>query len=99
MTLSKAILLKAALLATVALPMLTASAFGQQEVDPSWYDPWAPAVKVVVRPAQVKSTDSQKPRRISSVSAVRPKTTKPARIAVDHHSERTPAVAGLQPIR
>ena len=99
MTLSKAILLKAVLLATIALPMLTASAFGQQEVDPSWYDPWAPAVKVVVRAAQVKSTDSQKLRRISSVSAVRPKTTKQARTEVDRHAESTPAVAGLHPIR
>ncbi len=33
--------LAAILLGVLTAPTLTISAFGQQEVDPTWYDPWA----------------------------------------------------------
>src|SRR5437762_3284960 len=49
MTLSMKTLRTAVLLTTVAVPLLCLSAFAQQEVDPTYYDPWAaaPAIKVV----------------------------------------------------
>ncbi len=98
MTLSKGTLLKAVLLGTMAVPMLTVSALGQQEVDPAWYDPWAPSAKVAVGTAHVKATDS-KPRRLSSVSAARPKDKKQARAESARHSERAQAMASAQPLR
>lgn len=99
MTLSRGILLKAILLGTMAVPMLTVPALGQQEVDPSWYDPWARSAKVAVRPAQEKSTESNKPRKLSSAAAEHLKNRKQARAEASHHSERTQAMAGAPPLR
>ncbi len=33
-----------ALLALMTLPTMVVPAFGQQETDPTWYNPWAPAL-------------------------------------------------------
>jgi hypothetical protein len=40
---------------TIALIMLLLPAYSQQEVDPTWYDPWAASSKIAVR-------NPQKPR-------------------------------------
>jgi hypothetical protein len=43
-------LLKAALVGAIAAPVLAIPSFAQQEVDPTWYDPWAtlsPAARLV----------------------------------------------------
>jgi hypothetical protein len=40
---------------TIALIMLLLPAYSQQEVDPTWYDPWAAPSKIAVR-------NPQKPR-------------------------------------
>ena len=41
MKLTRDFVLKAILLGAIAAPTLIVPAFAQQEVDPSWYDPWA----------------------------------------------------------
>jgi hypothetical protein len=46
-----------ALLALMTLPTMVVSAFGQQETDPTWYDPWAP---VLVKPATPPQTPEAK---------------------------------------
>jgi hypothetical protein len=97
MTLSKGIVLKAVVLAAMAAPMLSVSAWGQQEVDPSWYDPWAPAPKVAVHSAAMKATNSNQLRKVSSVSAERPRNKKQAKTA--RRSERTQTMASAASIR
>ena len=42
-----------ALLALMTLPTMVVPAFGQQETDPTWYNPWAP---VLVKPATPAAT-------------------------------------------
>ena len=54
---SRTIILKAALLATIACPILVAPAYGQQEVDPTWYNPWPDAPKPAAKPAPTKGTE------------------------------------------
>jgi hypothetical protein len=44
-----------ALMALMALPTMVVPAFGQQETDPTWYDPWAP---VLVKPAMPPQTQT-----------------------------------------
>jgi hypothetical protein len=62
----------ATLLGTVALALLL-PAFAQQEMDPTWYDPWAkPAAHVT----KVAATNANKPRKIKLVSQDRPKNKK-----------------------
>jgi hypothetical protein len=64
--------LDATLLGTVALALLL-PAFAQQEMDPTWYDPWAkPAAHVT----KVAATDAGKPRQIKVASQDRPKNKK-----------------------
>lgn len=46
-----------ALLALMTLPTMVVPAFGQQETDPTWYDPWAPAL---VKPATPQATPAAK---------------------------------------
>jgi len=54
----------AALLGTVGFALLL-PAFAQQEMDPTWYDPWAkPAAQV----AKGAATDGKKPRKIRLAS-------------------------------
>jgi len=54
--------------ATAALMSLLPVAYGQQEVDPTWYDPWATPVKVVAQPSQPR-TSNHKPKQ-KTVTAV-----------------------------
>jgi len=51
--LDKIFLLEAALLAATLVPAIPA--YAQQEVDPTWYDPWATQPKVVVQPAKSRT--------------------------------------------
>jgi hypothetical protein len=44
--LDRIILLKAMLLAATLVPALGLPVYGQQEVDPTWYDPWATQTRV-----------------------------------------------------
>jgi hypothetical protein len=54
MRLSKVIVPKSLLCAVLAFPGLLMPAFAQQEMDPTWYDPWAAAPKAT-RPLQAKT--------------------------------------------
>jgi hypothetical protein len=86
---SKVNILKTLLFAALALPTLLVPAFAQQEVDPSWYDPWATTSKATADQAVLKkATKTSRPsdRRASSgkprsrrrlVSAVQPPKGQP----------------------
>ena len=65
MTLLKMIAPKTLLFAVLALPSLIANAYAQQEVDPTWYDPWA-----ATRPAaaQMKSTKKKQALRVKTAA-------------------------------
>ena len=95
MTLSLKTLRNAVLLATVAVPVLSLSVFAQQEVDPAYYDPWAPSIKVVAR-ANAKPTAASKLRKVSSTSDARPKNKKQTRTAAVTYSESTQAIASAR---
>jgi hypothetical protein len=75
MKLSTVIALKATLFGLLALPMLAMSAYGQQEVDPTWYNPWPAAGKAAAQPVAAKSADSKKLRKVSA-AAVQPRQSK-----------------------
>lgn len=68
MKLSRVIVLKAALLGAMALPMLLVPAYGQQEIDPTWYDPWPAATKTAAQPMPAKSVDLKKHRKVNAAS-------------------------------
>jgi hypothetical protein len=53
---SKMNLQTALLFAALALPTLVVPAFAQQEVDPSWYNPWATTSKATADQATTKKT-------------------------------------------
>ena len=58
--------LKMRLLGAMTVPMLFVSAFGQQEVDPSWYDPWASASKPAAQTA--RNTDQESPKKAAATA-------------------------------
>jgi hypothetical protein len=61
------------LLAAMFLPGL---AHGQQEIDPTWYDPWAKPAAAVVNPVKQSSA---KPRKVISQPPDRVKIKKVSR--------------------
>jgi len=96
MTLSKETLLKAVLLGTMAVPMLAVSAVGQQEVDPTYYDPWAAQAKVVAQ-APEKTTEKSKLRKVSATA--HPKAKKQTRTASSRHTNQTETIASARTSR
>lgn len=70
--------LDATLLGTVALALLL-PAFAQQEMDPTWYDPWAKPVAHVTKAAAI---DANKPRKIRPVSQDLPKNKRAVEVKV-----------------
>jgi hypothetical protein len=68
MKLSRVIALAAAMMLPMVVP-----AFGQQETDPTWYDPWA---SQAVRPAAAKAVEAQKQPKVKVVAATQPKVKK-----------------------
>jgi hypothetical protein len=59
--------LKAALLAAITASIFMQPAYGQQEVDPSWYNPWSDAPKSVVKtPTKIAEHKGAKPTHASS---------------------------------
>ena len=75
MTFSKIILCKSVLWTAIALPGFILPAFAQQEVDPTYYDPWAAAPKAVTRPAH--PTDHKQAVRKQEPPVARVKETQP----------------------
>ena len=99
MTLSKGNLLKAVLLGTMAVPMLTIAAMGQQEVDPTYYDPWAPTVKTVVHAnATTPKPMAGKIKKQNTTTAARTKGKK-TQVEAARRSDETRSIASAQPIR
>jgi hypothetical protein len=91
MKLSKVIALKGTLLGAMALQMLMIPAYGQQEVDPTWYNPWAATSKAAAQFTQAKSAEYKSQR---TASAERLKSKKQARAKVPRHIEQTQATLG-----
>jgi hypothetical protein len=54
---------KSILWSVLALPGLTLPAFAQQEVDPTYYDPWAAAPKAVARPVHATANQTKVVRK------------------------------------
>jgi hypothetical protein len=65
-------------LAAMLVPALGLAVYAQQEVDPTWYDPWATQPKVVVHPAK---SPAQNRERRQNTGAVSPRShSKKARV-------------------
>ena len=54
---SRMITLKAALLASLAAPIFILPAYGQQDVNPSWYNPWPDAPKTGAKAEPAKMAE------------------------------------------
>ena len=72
MTLLKMIAPKTLLFAVLALPSLIANAYAQQEVDPTWYDPWA-----TTKPAAAQVKTAEKKQALKVKAAAKPSPAKP----------------------
>ena len=77
-------ILKAALLAAMAAPTLMPLVHGQQEVDPTWYDPWAstkPAAHATAAKTDAKAPEhrDQKTLKRAKATPEQPKHKKPHR--------------------
>jgi hypothetical protein len=75
--------------AVLALPSLIANAYAQQEVDPTWYDPWATAKPAA---AQVKAAQKQQALKVKT-AAVKPSPAKPMPARAAKKGDRTVFVA------
>ena len=90
--LDRIILLKATLLAAMLVPALGLAVYAQQEVDPTWYDPWATQTKVVVHPAK-SPTHNREPRQ--NTSSVSPRShSKKTRVKLGGGQRQGVAVTG-----
>ena len=65
-----------ALIALMALPTMVVPAFGQQETDPTWYDPWAPALVKPATPAQMQAPVAKKEPKATDAAVVQHKVKK-----------------------
>ena len=66
MNLARIFALNRHLLAVAAILTLLVPAYSQQEVAPTWYDPWKAASNVVYRPQQTRTAHRENRTRISS---------------------------------
>jgi hypothetical protein len=66
--LDRIFLLKATLLAAMLVRALGLPVYAQQEVDPTWYDPWATQTKVVVQPGKSPMHNREPARNTGTVS-------------------------------
>lgn len=72
MTYLRIIAPKTLMFAVLALPSLIANAYAQQEVDPTWYDPWA-----TTKPAEtIKTAETKHAQKVKTVAA-KPSPAKP----------------------
>ena len=54
MRFTKIMMANVVLIGVLATPTLSLSAYGQQEVDPTWYNPWPDAPKPMAKPIPAK---------------------------------------------
>jgi hypothetical protein len=66
MTLLRLIAPKTLLFAVLALPSLISNAYAQQEVDPTWYDPWA-----ATQPAAARMKTAEKKQALKVKTAAK----------------------------
>ena len=95
MKIARSMMMKAALLATLALPTLTVPAFGQQEVDPTWYNPW-PANKTAAQQAPAKPPAAKNDKQAHKAKAASESKVKSAKHPAAQEPVRT-AEAQPQP--
>ncbi|HMK23590.1 MAG TPA: hypothetical protein VK466_14745 [Terriglobales bacterium] len=82
MTFLRMIAPKTLLFAMLALPSLIMNAYAQQEVDPTWYDPWA-----ATKPAAAQMKAEKKPAQKVKTAAKRT-AAKPAQLRAAQRSEQ-----------
>jgi hypothetical protein len=88
MKLSRMIVPKTLLFVMLAFPGLLMPAFAQQEVDPTWYDPWA-ALPKAAHPQHAKADQKKTPRKLTVVVAgSKEYQHNPVRAHVLHQSQR-----------
>jgi hypothetical protein len=79
----------ALIVVTTVLPMLL-PAFAQQEVSPTWYDPWAQNKVVLQPPAQTQTSNRKaKPRTISASSDRHQQKLRPKRSVIGERTAST----------
>lgn len=62
-------LLRSATLLAAVISTLLVPAFSQQEVDPTWYNPWPEPDKVISQPSRPPVAHRKSERKTSSVSS------------------------------
>jgi hypothetical protein len=88
---AKMFTLKVVLLGAMAVPMLFVSAYGQQEVDPTWYDPWASPSKPVAQ--TVVKADPKPAKKANSTTLASGKNKPKARQQAASAHEQTQIAA------
>jgi hypothetical protein len=66
--LDRVFLVKATLLAAMLVPALGLPVYAQQEVDPTWFDPWPTSTKVVVQSKNSRTHNHESRQSTSTVS-------------------------------
>lgn len=66
-------LIHAALLGAVTVPLLLVPSFAQQEVDPTWHDPWAVTTPTPPNAARLVAPHKPTPKTASTEAALRHK--------------------------
>jgi hypothetical protein len=81
-----------ALLALMALPTMVVPAFGQQETDPTWYDPWAPALVKPATPTQTPIAKKETKVTSTTTTVAQHKVKKSVRDQAQRQPERIQAM-------
>jgi hypothetical protein len=83
MKLSGTITLKAILLVGLAAPIFIQSAYGQQEVNPTWYNPWpdAPNPAATPTPTRIADKDAKTTDKDRAVTREKKNVQEPVRTA------------------
>lgn len=84
---------KAVLLGILAAPILSVPAYGQQEVNPTWYDPWASVSNPAPHRPQDKAAERKGTKGANVSSHVRQKTRTDARKRDIFDANRTQEIA------
>jgi hypothetical protein len=82
-----------ALLGGIVMLALLAPAFSQQEIDPTWYDPWGAPHQAVVQHPQSRPAGRKNQRVTSSTSPTRRKSKKSASAQTALDGKRTEEIA------
>jgi hypothetical protein len=81
-----------ALLALMTLPTMVVPAFGQQETDPTWYDPWAPVLVKPATPQQAPVVKKETKGATTTTTVAQHKIKKSVRDQAQRQPERIQAM-------